>query len=146
MRDLARVPSRVASKSAADISREIQRSMDQGKDPFGRPWKRGSRGQTITLEKTGRGRRSIVVSATVGAGIKIVVSLLYMIYHQFGGKSHLRGHKRNKDFGRDKDQGGRRGRPPKRSFLPMGNELPPTWGEIIVGNIEAEGQRVLRRG
>lgn len=145
MRELARVPSRAAKPAAAAISREIQRNMDAGKDPYGKAWKLKANGQRSQLLKTGRGRASIRVLATAGAGFKITVGVLYMIYHQFGGKSHLRGHKKHPDFGRDKDRGGRRNNPPKRSFLPF-DKLPPAWGEIILAEIEKAASKVIRHG
>lgn len=152
MRDLAKVPARAARDSARDIKREIERSLDEGKDPYGTPFKRLATGGVSHLEESGAGRRSIRVVPSVGAGLKITVGLLRMIYHQFGGASHLRGpggsyrqrHK-NKNFGRDKDRSGGRNHPPRRSFLPF-DKMPRAWAEIIIGNIEKAAAKVLKRG
>ena len=103
-RSLARLPSQVARKTAADISREIQRQMDASKDPDGNAWRPKKNGQPSYLKKTGRGRATIKVTPTSGAGLKITVGTKYMPFHQFGGKSHLRGHKKHPDFGRDADR------------------------------------------
>ncbi len=142
-RSLARLPSQVARKTAADISREIQRSMDASKDPEGTAWQPKRGGGATQLKKSGRGRASIKVTPTTGAGLKITVGVKYMIYHQFGGKSHLRGHKKHPDFGRDADRGGNRQHPPKRSFLPF-EKLPDRWGAIIVVNIEGAAKALLK--
>lgn len=152
MRDLARVPSQASKQIAQDIKRDILRQMDMSRDPYDRPWRRKSNGQRSTLEKTGRGRASIDVRATVGAGFRIVIGVLYMIYHQFGGASHLRGpggsyrlrHK-NKDFGRDKDRSSGRNRPPKRSFIPF-DRMPSRWLAIIKNRIEQAAQKRIDRG
>lgn len=130
MRDLARVPSKSARAVAKDLSREIQRNFDRGLDPFGRKWRtlapstlaRGRRPPPLT--DTGKGRKSVIVRPLAGAGIRITVGVLYMLYHQFGGKN---------------------GRPPKRSFLPM-DTLPRGWGEIILGRLEQDAKAVIKRG
>jgi phage gpG-like protein len=152
MREMARVPSRVAPAVARDISREIQRSMDASKDPYGRPWKIKANGKRSKLLRTGRGRASILVRAARGAGFQITVGVLYMIYHQFGGASHLRGpggsyrlRKKNKNFGRDKDRSSGRNKPPQRMFLPF-DRLPDSWGAIILARLEAMGQKVIDNG
>lgn len=143
MRDLARVPSQAARAIADDVSKEIQRTIDRSTDPHGKPWRLKRNGKPSILKRTGRGRRSIIASPTSGAGFKIVVGVLYMIYHQFGGKSHLRGHKRNPNFGRDKDRSGGRNRPPTRSFLPW-DRIPESWAKIVEKRIEQAARRVLR--
>lgn len=152
MRDLARVPSQAARKIAADVERDIQRQMDLSQDPYGRPWRRKRNGEPSILEDTGRGRASIDVSPTRGAGFRILIGVLYMIYHQFGGASHLRGpggsyrlrHK-NKHFGRDQDRSGRRNHPPKRSFVPF-DKLPSRWLNFVRKRIEEAAQRRIDRG
>lgn len=143
MRDLAKVPSRISRQVAQDISKEIQRSMSAGKDPYGKPWPKKADGSTSKLRKTGRGRASIRVVPTAGAGIRITVGILYMIYHQFGGRSHLRGRRKNKDFGRDKDRSGGRNRPPQRMYIPF-DTLPTSWGELALARLEEAAQKVLR--
>lgn len=120
VRSLARVPAQVARKTAADISREIQRSMDASKDPDGGAWKPKKNGQPSVLKKTGRGRESIEVAPTSGAGLKITVGTKYMPFHQFGTSRMV-----------------------ARRFLPT-NKLPDRWGAIILGNIEAAAKQVLR--
>jgi hypothetical protein len=143
MRELAKVPSQASRAISDDISKEIQRKMDKSVDPYGKPWKLRRNGRPTILKKSGKGRRGIDVSPTRGAGFRIIVHVLYMIYHQFGGKSHLRGHKKNPNFGRDKDRSSRRGRPPTRSFLPF-DILPAAWEKIVKKRIEEQAKRVLR--
>jgi phage gpG-like protein len=143
MRQLAKVPSRASRAIADDIAEEIQRTMDDSTDPYGRPWRRKRNGKRSILKRSGRGRRGIIVSPTSGAGFRIVVTVLYMIYHQFGGKSHLRGHKKHPHFGRDQDRSAGRNRPPKRSFLPF-DRIPKRWEEIVQKRIDEMARRVLR--
>jgi hypothetical protein len=149
MRDLARVPSRVSRAVADDISDEIQRSMDASVDPYGRPWRLTRSGGRTQLLDTGGGRASIIVRPTAGAGIRITIGELHMIYHQFGGRSHLKGpsgtsadRRKHRDFGRDRDRSKGRMQPPQRMYIPF-EVLPRTWGEIVLGHIEAMGQRVI---
>jgi hypothetical protein len=82
------------------------------------------------------------------------VAVLHMIYHQFGGASHLRGpgrnpaqryanRKKHKDFGRDRDRSRGRNRPPQRSFLPF-DRMPKAWERIVQREIERAAKRVLR--
>lgn len=130
MRDLARVPSKASKRVARDISKEIQRNFDRGVDPFGRKW-RALAPSTVAhgrhpppLTDTSKGRNSILVKPMGGAGIVITIGVLYMLYHQFGGK---------------------RGRPPKRSFLPS-DKLPRGWGEIILGHIEEIAKATVQNG
>lgn len=140
--ELARIPSQVSAQAARDLSKEIQRSFDKGVDPFGKPWKplakatiaKGRRPPPLT--DTGAGRRSVIVRPAVGAGIQITVGLVRMLYAQFGGKSHLRGHRKNKKFGTSADLSAARGNPPKRSFLPF-DEMPPRWIQIYQSSLDA---------
>lgn len=143
MRKMGKIPSQQAAAISHDLKKEIERSMNASQDPYGKPWKDKSGGGPTRLKKSGRGRASIVVTPTSGAGLKITVGKLYMIFHQFGGKSHLRGHKKHPDFGRDKDRGGRRNNPPKRSFLPF-DGMPPRWGKIILKRYQGAAEELLR--
>lgn len=143
MRELARVPSQASRAIAADVSKDIQRKIDNSTDPYGKPWKLKRNGKPSILRRKGPGRRSIVVTPTRGAGFRIVVGILYMIYHQFGGKSHLRGHRKNSKFGRDEDRSSGRNRPPTRSFLPF-DRMPPEWEKIVEKRIKEAARRVLR--
>ena len=160
MRNMARISSRASAEVARKINEEMRRNFDKGVDPYGRKWKRLAKS---TIEKgrhpppltdTGAGRASIMVQPARGSGIRITVGLLYMIYHQFGGPSHLRGKGRNaveryknrkkhRDFGRDKDRGGTRGQPPKRSFLPF-DKMPSAWLAIWQKAIDQAARRALR--
>lgn len=154
LREMARVPSRVSAAIAKDISKEIQKNFSAGVDPYGRAWRALAK-STIKagrspppLTDTGAGRRSVLVRSTSGAGIEIVVGVLYMLYHQFGGASHLRGpggsyrlRKKNKNFGRDKDRSGGRNNPPRRSFLPF-ERMPPKWEKIWEKHLKA----MLKKG
>ncbi len=152
VRDLARVPSKASSRIAYELNNEIQSNFDKGVDPFGRKW-RGLARSTIEggrhnppLTDTGRGRASVTAKSMSGAGVMIVVGVLYMIYHQFGGKSHLPGHRKNKHFGRDKDRSSGRKHPPRRSFLPQGNEFPKRWVAIIERVYRSTMLKAWRRG
>lgn len=146
--ELARIPSQVSAQAARDLSKEIQRNFDRGVDPFGKAWKplakstiaKGRRAPPLT--DTGEGRRSVVVRPAVGAGIQITVGLVRMLYHQFGGASHLRGRggsykqrHTNKRFGTSADLSSRRGNPPKRSFLPF-DEMPERWIQIYQASLD----------
>lgn len=150
MRGMASVPSRAASEIARELKVEIEKRMDASQDPYGRAWKPRRDGSRTVLKKSGRGRKSILLRPTSGAGIRITVAVLYMVFHQFGGASHLRGpggsyrlrHK-NKNFGRDKDQSSGRNHPPKRSFLPF-DGMPPRWEKIIQKALTNAGIKVLR--
>lgn len=159
VRELGRVPSQASAKVAYALNREIQNNFDRGVDPFGRKW-RGLAKSTIEggrhnppLTDTEQGRRSVTAKSMRGAGVMIVVGLLYMIYHQFGGASHLRGpggsyskrHK-NKHFGRDADRSSGREHPPRRSFLPQGGQFPPRWVAIIERVYRASMLKAWRRG
>lgn len=159
VRDLGRLPSKASAQVAKDLSAEIQRNFERGIDPYGKRWRpladstldRGRHAPPLT--DTGHGRASVRVKSKRGAGIMIVVGVLYMIYHQFGGASHLRGpggsyakrHK-NKAFGRDKDRSSGRNHPPRRSFLPHGNQMPPRWLAIIERAYSTAAKRTWRSG
>lgn len=152
MRDMAKVPSQAATLVARDISREIQKNFSRGVDPYGKSWQPKPNGKKSTLTKTGAGRASIVVRATAGAGIEIVIGLLRMVYHQFGGMSHLKGpsgtsadRKKNKNFGRDKDRSSKRNKPPRRSFLPF-EIMPPTWAKIWQKRLNEVAKKAMDRG
>lgn len=158
LRGFARIPSQATTAIAREISKEIQKNFDQGVDPYGRKWRPLSRaymeatGRTNPpLTDTGRGRRSVKVAPLSGAGLTITIGVLYMVYHQFGGASHLRGpggsyrrRKQNKNFGRDKDRSGGRENPPKRSFLPF-DRMPARWEQIIQKQLEKMTARMLKR-
>ncbi len=159
VRDLGRAPSVASAQIARELNKEIQSNFTRGVDPFGRKW-RGLAQSTKEagrhnppLTDSGHGRSSVVVKALRGAGVAIVVGALYMIYHQFGGASHLRGpggsyskrHK-NKAFGRDADRSKGREHPPRRSFLPQGNQFPPRWVAIIERAYKAATTKAWRNG
>jgi phage gpG-like protein len=152
MRDLARVQSRITARVAVQLRKQIISQMDQSKTPEGKAWPRRADGSRSILFKTGAGRESIKVTPNSGAGIRIVVGVLYMIYHQFGGASHLRGpggsyakRKKNKNFGRDKDRSSGRGNPPQRKFIPF-EKLPRAWDLLILAAVKAEAAKRLPRG
>lgn len=142
MREMARVPSRASAEIARELKSEIEKRMSASQDPFGKAWKRRADGSRSVLKKSGRGRNSIEVRPTSGSGLRITVAILYMIYHQFGGKSHLRGHRKNKNFGRDADRSSGRNHPPKREFIPQ-DRLPPRWEKIIQRALLNAGIKVL---
>lgn len=156
LRELARVPSQATAAIARDLNKEIQRNFDRGVDPYGRKWrplakstlKRGRHPPPLT--DTGSGRSSVVMRPSAGAGLKLTIGVLYMLYHQFGGASHLRGsggsyrlRKLNKNFGRDRDRSSGRENPPKRSFAPF-EHLPAKWLLIIGRRLEEQAKRVMR--
>lgn len=151
MRDLARVPAQASRAIAKDISKEIQRNFARGVDPYGEPWREladstRARGRhEPPLTDTGAGKRSVKVAPLASAGIRITVSVFYMVYHQFGGKSHLRGGRRNPRFGTDTDRSTDRENPPRRSFLPF-DALPRAWGEIILARLEEMARKRVSRG
>lgn len=152
VRKLAAVPSQASAQIARELNAEIQGNFDKGVDPFGRRWKRLAKSTLAKgrhpppLTDTRRGRESVTAKSMRGAGVMIVVGVLYMIYHQFGGKSHLRGHRKNKNFGRDKDRSSGRATPPRRSFLPQGNEWPKRWIAIIDRAYTNASLKVWNRG
>lgn len=142
MRDMAKVQSRASAEISRELSNEIQKRMDASQDPYGKAWPLRSNGKRTKLKDSGRGRASIAVRPTSGAGLRITVAVLYMIYHQFGGKSHLRGHRKNPDFGRDADRSRGRNKPPTRSFIPF-DRMPPRWEKIIQRAVTNAAKRVL---
>lgn len=148
--ELARLPSQIARDVSVKIGAEIQRNFDRGVDPYGRAWRplakstieRGRFNPPLT--DTGEGRDSISVEPASGAGIKILVGLTRMLYHQFGGKSHLRGGRRNRAFGTAADLSAGRNSPPKRSFLPF-DRIPPRWVELYQESLDELSARAQRR-
>lgn len=143
MREMARLQSRASAEVSRKLKAEIERRMNASQDQNGKPWRPRSDGSRTRLKRSGKGRASILVYATSGAGLRITVGILYMIYHQFGGKSHLRGHRKHPDFGRDADRSAGRNRPPTRSFLPF-DRVPKEWQRIMQQAIENAARRVLR--
>lgn len=148
--ELARLPSQIARDVAVKIGNEVQRNFDRGVDPYGRPWRKLAK-STIErgrhappLTDTGEGRDSISVEPASGAGIKILVGLTRMLYHQFGGKSHLSGGRRNRAFGTGADLSRGRERPPKRSFLPF-DRIPARWVELYQDSLDALSAQAQRR-
>jgi phage gpG-like protein len=136
MRDMSKMPSRVSATIASDLSKEVQRNFDRGVDPSGKPWrklakstlKRGRRPPPLT--DTRKGRRSVKVAAMPGAGIRFTVGVLYMIYHLLGGP---------------KSEKFPAGQPPKRSFLPLGTQVPATWLKIITKRFDQAAFKTWRR-
>lgn len=128
-RDLKALPSRISAAVARDISREIQRNFDLGVDPYGKAWRplkrstldRGRHPPPLT--DTRAGRESVKLAAMAGAGIRITVGKIYMVYHQMPKISALR-------------------KFPRRSFLPF-DKMPESWGAIALAHLEAQGRRVI---
>jgi len=114
LRRLTEVPSRAARAACEDIKAAIEKQFDEGKDPYGRPWKplarsTIARGRTPPpLTDTGDMRDSIEVKPMAGAGISITIGVDYASYHQTGTS-----------------------RMPARKILPEGNDMPPEWEEAI---------------
>ncbi len=137
VRDLGKVPSQAARGLAKDLNKEIQRGFTQGTDPFGRRWRKLAdstlaRGRhPPPLTDTRKGRRSVKAAPMAGAGIRITIGVLYMIYHLLGGP---------------KSERFKNGQPPKRSFLPLGTQLPPRWLEIIDKGMGKAARKVWNRG
>jgi hypothetical protein len=121
---LAHVPSQVAPVVARGIKRQIGKDFDAGRDPYGRAWKplaestkaRGRHDPPLT--DTRKGRRSIRVFATQGAGVQLTVGTGYMWRHQDG-------------VG-----------PPVRRFVPIGT-LPKTYREIWQKALTAQVRKTL---
>lgn len=117
-RELASIPSKIARNVADRIAKNIQKRFDLGQDPYGKPWqplapatlRKGRHPPPLT--DTGRGRASIKVRPTRGAGIGISVGTDYMWRHQKGSP-----------------------RLPRRAFLPT-NTLPKEWSEIYRDELE----------
>jgi phage gpG-like protein len=116
--ELARVPSRAARKIAHAIDLEIQKGFDRGVDPYGRSWAplapaTLAKGRTPPpLTDTWKGRASVEVKPTRGAGVAITVGTQYMKFHQTGARKG-------------------RWRLPARPFLPT-NVLPKAWRKVYV--------------
>lgn len=127
---LSRVPSQAAKPVAQRISAEIQKRFDAGQDPYGRTWAplapatiaKGRRPPPLT--DTGRGRASIAVKPTRGAGMSIRVGVPYMVHHQFGARKG-------------------RWNLPARPFLPL-TVLPKEWNRIYQEEIAAMSARLFR--
>jgi hypothetical protein len=164
MRELGRAQSQVAAVVARDIHREIQANFDRGTDYNRKPWLELSEDYMEAtgrhhppLTDTGAGRRSIRVMPNGGAGLRIVVGVKYMIYHQFGGPSHLRGpgrsalaryrnRKKNPGFGTEIDRSSGRRKPPQRAFIPW-DKWPVAWSEIYLFRLEQlAAKRIGARG
>jgi phage gpG-like protein len=129
MRQIATVPSRIATAVARDITQEIQDNFDRGVDPFYRSWRpladstlaRGRHPPPLT--DTGAGRAGVAVVPRAGAGLRMVVSVGYMEIHQTGSLTIPN-------------------RPPRRSFLPV-SKMPDTWLEIYQHHMDQEITRTL---
>lgn len=125
-RTLASVPSQAARPIASRIHKAIQKQFDEGRDPFGRDWAplapatlaKGRRPPPLT--DTRRGRNSISVRPTRGAGIAILVGVFYMAIHNKGNLPRL----------------------PRRLILPT-NVLPKEWNKIYKEELEAALARRL---
>lgn len=123
---MARVPSQISARVAEDIDKEIQRNFDLGRDAFRKRWKalaastlaRGRHPPPLT--DTHAGRNSIDVSPLPGAGVRIIIGKVYMIYHQYGDPPHL----------------------PRRAFVPV-EIVPSAWAEIILFRFEERAKKVL---
>lgn len=128
MKQLAAVPSRASRAIAADISKEIQANFDRGCDPYRKPWKKLAKSTILRgrhpppLTDTRKGRTSIRVTPTAGAGLRLTVGVRYMIYHQFGSPAT---------------------KLPRRMFVPT-ERMPAAWAEIIMYRLEQSARGVLR--
>lgn len=87
LRQLARVPSKVAPEVARGIRADLMRRFALGQDPYGKAWaplklstlRKGRRPPPLT--DTGRGKRGIRFAPQSGAGIRITSSVGYMRHH-----------------------------------------------------------------
>lgn len=112
LRQLARVPSKVAPEVARRIRADLMRRFAAGEDPYRRKWAplkpatlaKGRRPPPLT--DTGRGKRGIRVSPARGAGVRITSSVGYMRHHMRATSNRA-----------------------ARKFLPEGR-LPAAWSKI----------------
>ena len=91
LKDLLKVPSRIAPKVAGRLDQRIQDQYANETDAYGKPWAklkastiRRKRGNNVVHYRTGKQRAQARVSAMRGAGIKIV-------YGDTAHRSHMGG-------------------------------------------------------
>lgn len=128
LRELAKVPSRASRSIADNISKEIQKGFDRGRDPYGKKWAKLA---PATLAKgrfpppltdTRLGRSNVTVSPTQYAGIKLSSTIRYMDYHLTGTKFM-----------------------PRRTFFPDHRGVPDRWKEIFAREISKAYKRKSKR-
>ncbi len=113
--ELGQLPRKLAVASAPEITNLLHRQFDEGKDPYGRAWKklakstlaRGRRPPPLT--RTGKLRNGTVAKPMTGGriGLTLRVGVPYGIFHQEG-----------------------RGRPPRREILPT-RGMPAAWRRVL---------------
>lgn len=125
LRELARVPSKVAPAVARRMRADLMRRFAAGQDPYGKKWARlkpatlakGRRPPPLT--DTGRGKRGIRFRPLPGAGIGITSSVEYMRYHMRATANRA-----------------------ARKFLPEGS-LPAAWRRIWREELTRKAREVL---
>ena len=130
MRRLAtEIPREAANVAAPEISDEIQRNFDYGRNEHRTKWaplkestkaRRKYPGKPI-LTQTGRGRGSVRVRGLAKGGLSINVGVGYMLYHQSGTRFMA-----------------------QRSFVPR-DRIPSAWNEILFAHYERLTNRALSR-
>lgn len=113
--ELGQLPRKLAIASAPEITKLLRAQFDEGKDPYGRPWRplakstiaRGRRPPPLT--KTGKLRDGTVARPMAGGriGLTLRVGAPYGVFHQQG-----------------------RGRPPRREILPT-RGMPAAWRRVL---------------
>lgn len=147
VRKLATVPARAAELASERIKGEIDRALDAGEDPYGRPFAALS---PVTLDlhphrgappltDTGAMRDAIEVRPMGGAGIEIVIGddghgrpVPVATYHQTGTR-RVRGWVYS-DVGM-----------PQRQIMPQSGGLPQTW-RTALAEAASEAFGEVRRG
>ena len=103
---LAQVPSRIARPICVGINEQIQKQFDEGKDPYGTPWKPL---KPSTVKRKGGDTRILIRTGELLAAIASqLVSIDYLGYHMTATANRV-----------------------ARPVFPHRNGLPKTWTEII---------------
>lgn len=125
LRDLAKVPSRVSANYAERLRQELDQQFSQGVDAYGRPWaplkpatlKKGRHPPPLT--DTGHMSRNVTVLPMQGAGVRLVSTVDYSVYHQEGTSNMV-----------------------ARPFFPT-NVLPAKWRKILDDELQKELDRTI---
>ena len=125
LRALAKVPARIAVPAAAAIKREIDRSFQGNRDPYGNKWASHASatvrrwGKHPLLRLTGEGFAGIRVVPLPGAGIQVISESEGLAFAQAGTVNE-----------------------PRRRFLPD-DTMPATWNRALEDVTNKEVERTL---
>ncbi len=125
LRDLAKVPSRVSSAYAEELRQQLDQQFATGQDPYGRAWaplkpatlRQGRHPPPLT--DSGHMSRNITALPMSGAGVRLVSTVDYSVYHQEG-TTHMAA----------------------RPFFPT-NVLPSKWRQILDRLLQAELDKTI---